>query len=325
MTISNRMTCAGECVVESHRCSFPFSGSSPGQEHYSCQAAEGGGGGGNQSQHYCRAQVGDRHVSGACNSQCYDLDGVTPAVFEEEDPSAIFCKTEASPCIFPFSWEGATYTACTRDGSEFAWCALQVDSEGGLVGSRWGKCDLATCGDTEEAEQEAREARAVFSGRVAGLLLFSQQSALAPVRIDGRLGGLRDVALVTLKLSAADCATVAVSGGSLGGEEVLEVAANTSTVSLDKWGVSLHPGKQGVVGGSARLEAMECAESGCEVARAIACADIVAGNGRAVSVSTVLTIALVVFCVLLLALTVILVVCCIKRYAAYKYIYIKRR
>ena len=91
------MTCAGECVVESHRCSFPFSGSSPGQEHYSCQAAEGGGG--NQSQHYCRAQVGDRHVSGACNTQCYDLDGVTPAVFEEEDPSAIFCKTEASPCI----------------------------------------------------------------------------------------------------------------------------------------------------------------------------------------------------------------------------------
>ena len=73
------------------------------------------------------------------------LISVTPIMFEEDDVMAFFCKTTASQCQFPFVWNGTTYTSCTSDGSEFAWCALEVDSERGVVGRKWGSCDLATC------------------------------------------------------------------------------------------------------------------------------------------------------------------------------------
>jgi hypothetical protein len=44
---------------------------------------------------------------------------------------------------------------CTMDGSEFPWCAVEVDDAGRLVDKRWGKCDLSTCAQPSAAEQEA--------------------------------------------------------------------------------------------------------------------------------------------------------------------------
>ena len=301
------------CVVESHRCSFPFSDSEdPGVVHYSCQGEVSTNETRDQGElHYCRAQVGDRHVSGVCNTHCYTEDGLTPAEFEEDDPVAIFCKTEASECLFPFTWEDKTYTACTTDGSEFAWCALQVDGEGRLVGNRWGKCDMERCSATSAGAVTTREARAIFSDReVEGLILFSQESNMDALKIEGKVGGL-DTETLLMRISSADCDNKA-SGQDLGGEDRLEVVDNTSYISLEKWGVSLYPGQELVLGGSVRLEVMECGESDC-VERSLACANIQPG-GRALDVSLILTVSLVVFTVLLVLLTLILIICCIRRW-----------
>ncbi len=44
---------------------------------------------------------------------------------------------------------------CTMDGSEFPWCAVEVDAAGRLVDKRWGKCDMSTCAQPSAAGQEA--------------------------------------------------------------------------------------------------------------------------------------------------------------------------
>lgn len=308
----------GVCVVESLRCSFPFSGSEDqGVVHYSCQSEKTG----NESLdyetsglHYCHAQVGERHVSGVCNSHCYEDEGVTPVVFTDDDPMAFFCKTEANECEFPFTWEGKTYNTCTTDGSEFAWCALQVDGERRLVGNRWGKCDMERCSATsaEATEVSSREARAIFSDmEVEGLILFSQESNMDALKIDGKVGGLDNTPSVFMKISSANCDNKA-SGQDLGGDDELEVVDNMTYISLEKWGVSLYPGQEMVVGGSVRLEVRECGETDC-VERSITCANIESG-GQAMDVNLILTVSLVVFTVLLVLLTVILIICCIRRF-----------
>ncbi len=43
---------------------------------------------------------------------------------------------------------------CTMDGSEFPWCAVEVDAAGRLVDKRWGKCDMSTCAQSSAAGQE---------------------------------------------------------------------------------------------------------------------------------------------------------------------------
>ena len=130
------------------------------------------------------------------------------------------------------------------------------------------------------------------------------------LKIEGKVGGL-DTETLLMRISSADCDNKA-SGQDLGGEDRLEVVDNTSYISLEKWGVSLYPGQELVLGGSVRLEVMECGESDC-VERSLACANIQPG-GRALDVSLILTVSLVVFTVLLVLLTLILIICCIRRW-----------
>ena len=81
------------CLVESHRCSFPFNSGSPESNHYSCQPSNRTDG---STEHFCYSQVtqtlnlisyshsnylylspqiGNRHVYGVCSSECYQTDG----------------------------------------------------------------------------------------------------------------------------------------------------------------------------------------------------------------------------------------------------------
>jgi len=48
-------------------------------------------------------------------------------------------------CVFPFTYQGATHTSCTKAGSEngAAWCATKVDEAGEVVRNTWEDCDLA--------------------------------------------------------------------------------------------------------------------------------------------------------------------------------------
>ena len=257
----------------------------------------------------------DRHVFGVCNDFCFKEDGVTPVIFEEDDPSSFFCKTERSACVFPFTWAGVEYRECTRDGSEFAWCALEVDSEGVMVGNRYGKCDMTTCAvmDEEDAPKH-KEARAVFDGRVEGLILFSQESNMDPVKIDGKLGGLESEEY-TLKMSSETCDNVG-SGVDIGGDDIIDTLDNTSYISLEKWGVSLYGGSDNIISGSVRLEETACAEQSedCVVARTVACANVQEGNGKTLNLTLILIISVVIFSIVLIILTVILVYCCVKRF-----------
>ena len=122
--------------------------------------------------------------------------------------------------------------------------------------------------------------------------------------------GLDNKLSVLMKISSVDCDNKA-SGQDLGGDDKLEVVDNTTYISLEKWGVSLYPGQEMVVGGSVRPEVRECGETDC-VERTITCANIEFGS-QALDVNLILTVSLVVFTVLLVLLTVILIICCIRR------------
>jgi hypothetical protein len=43
------------------------------------------------------------------------------------------------------------------EGSEFPWCAVEVDASGRLVDGRWGKCDMATCPPIASGQEQAAE------------------------------------------------------------------------------------------------------------------------------------------------------------------------
>lgn len=61
-------------------------------------------------------------------------------------PSSQECLTvTGKSCVFPFSYQGYTYGACTKAGSVngAAWCATRVDRSGKVVRGRWEDCDLA--------------------------------------------------------------------------------------------------------------------------------------------------------------------------------------
>ena len=174
---------------------------------------------------------------------------------------------------------------------------------------------MSTCSthqDTAQAD-ETKEARAIFSGRVEGLILFSQESSSDHVKLQGKVGGL-DAEEYTLKISDSDCDSVG-SGVDLGGDDILTTSNNSTMIDMEKWGMSLHDGDQNIVGGSVRLVETVCAMDSldCNVDKLVACANIVAGNGKTLNVTLILVISLVIFSVLLVILTVILVICCIRR------------
>ena len=50
---------------------------------------------------------------------------------------------EQKNCVFPFTYEGKTYTKCTKDNSinKKAWCAYKVKSNGAVDGNKWADCN----------------------------------------------------------------------------------------------------------------------------------------------------------------------------------------
>ena len=232
--------------------------------------------------------------------------------FLEDDPIAFFCKTAESECQFPFTWKGVEYTSCTNEESEFYWCALELDDEGVMVADRWGECDLARC-EVGRGEEEEQRARAVFSERVEGLILFSQNSSTRPVSVEGKLTGLQDGEF-TIKIYSAPCGS---SGPELGSGNNFLTRDNVTLISLEAWDVSLYPdSQQYFVGGSVRLEeaCSPLLNENCDVVKTVACADVQQGKGTSIDVNLILMITLIVFSVLLLILFVILIISCYRRY-----------
>jgi hypothetical protein len=58
----------------------------------------------------------------------------------------------------------ARCSECTMEGSEFPWCAVEVDSAGRLVDGRWGKCDISTCPTAPAHTHTPRSVSLTFPG-----------------------------------------------------------------------------------------------------------------------------------------------------------------
>ena len=67
-------------------------------------------------------------------------------------------KAEAQ-CIFPFKYNGKTYSKCTMDGSDRFWCATSVDSED-YQWTEWGYCTTKSC-PTEKKSENIPEKSAI--------------------------------------------------------------------------------------------------------------------------------------------------------------------
>ena len=55
---------------------------------------------------------------------------------------------EQKNCVFPFTYEGKTYTKCTKDKSVNgkSWCAYTVYRDGVVVDGKWADCNTGCPG-----------------------------------------------------------------------------------------------------------------------------------------------------------------------------------
>ncbi|XP_023327446.1 uncharacterized protein LOC111700680 [Eurytemora carolleeae] len=246
---------AGECMIESHRCDFPFQ--REGEVWYECMPGEE-----NSDRHYCITQLGEKYVTGVCNGGCFEEDG-SPVVFNstsEDAVMAVFCKTKKSPCIFPFIWEGREYRECTTDGdTPFPWCALEVNDAGELVDNRWGQCDMSTCDPVSAADTESEPPKpksvSVSFKEFSGELVFSQTTPEDALQVEGLLEGLPEDSDLQLAVVQGDCNQDIEQY--LGKESMVDIQGlyeASSSVKAVIWVLSLYPGDQYLVGRSAIIK-----------------------------------------------------------------------
>ena len=68
-------------------------------------------------------------------------------IFAGIDCVTVSGPSTGSPCVFPFTYKGKTYSRCTLDGTpeddKVAWCSTNVDSQGNHVAGKkfWGRCN----------------------------------------------------------------------------------------------------------------------------------------------------------------------------------------
>ena len=43
-------------------------------------------------------------------------------------------------CIFPFNYNGTSYSDCTTAGHDKLWCPTKVDDEKNTIEDQWGNC-----------------------------------------------------------------------------------------------------------------------------------------------------------------------------------------
>lgn len=115
---------------------------------------------------------------------------------------------EGHACVFPFTYEGATYETCTADRTHHLWCSTKTDSNGRHVKGHWGHCWCQHDSSTQECHKLAKLAcvgnDCAWSNhrRVHAILCcFSRRTGIAwflqNVRIGGfSLGGMAYTALM---------------------------------------------------------------------------------------------------------------------------------
>ena len=64
---------------------------------------------------------------------------------------SIECKTKGGSrinhtCVFPFTYNGVKYSACTDTDHDAQWCSTKTDSDGNFISDEWGNCDVGCPG-----------------------------------------------------------------------------------------------------------------------------------------------------------------------------------
>jgi len=302
-----------DCVVETQKCNFPFSSPS-GELHYSCQATNGSISGSREG-FFCRSQIGaegrERHTYGLCNGGCYEDDEVTPLDFTEDDIMSLFCSTAASPCQFPFTWNGTEYRSCTKDGvdGQYAWCALQVDANGVLVKDRWGACNMDTC--AEQMDQfvfQPIEAIVEFTDSLTGVVKLNQKAPDNPVEIRGQLEGLPE-GHYKLRASDKPCGERAEGKNELLSTMLGSDGTSASYVSSEEWTLALFAEGQRLAVSQGSLVIQEAGNPEAVVS----CANIVREARRSLLDDTSYLIIILVAAALLLLLILAALICCCWR------------
>lgn len=304
----------GECLVESNLCSFPFQVED--ESHYGCVQDEDGDP--ESDRYYCKSQLGDKYVTGICNGGCFDEDNF-PYEFNSSFASAMsfFCKTSASPCQFPFIWNGKEYNSCTQDGDvPFAWCALQVDEDRNLYKNRWAKCDMSTCSQTEPVVEmpEPKQIQVHFS-EYSGEILMEQIAPDEALQFSGHLEGLPDGKLeLALVPSACD------QPHNIDLITSIQSLAATSDIKTEIWTKSLYPEENNHINGHSLIikeenEAVPLMddEGGIQMGKILACTPIQVQATSALSLTYIIIIILAALVIVLILTLVIIVCCCCKR------------
>merc|ERR1719317_1669107 len=99
-------------------------------------------------------------------------------------------------------------------------------------------------------------------------------------------------------------------------DDIIESDGDVTSVSLEKWGVSLFEDDENIVGSSLAVDE-ECTlgedSMDCSQAKRITCASIVEAREDDLNLTMIIIIALVVCIVIILILVGILVICCLRR------------
>ena len=257
---------------------------------------------------------------------------MTPLDFTEDDIMSLFCSTAASPCQFPFTWNGTEYRSCTKDGvdGQYAWCALQVDANGVLVkdryfkksenyklflnssfvtNCRWGACNMDTC--AEQMDQfvfQPIEAIVEFTDSLTGVVKLNQKAPDNPVEIRGQLEGLPE-GHYKLRASDKPCGETAEGKKELLSTMLGSDGGSASYVSSEEWTLALFAEGQrlAVSQGSLVIE-----EAGNPEA-VVSCANIVREARRSLLDNTSYLIIILVAAALLLLLILAALICCCWR------------
>ena len=119
-------------------CVFPFT--YQGAEYYRCTYAA-------SPTPWCATQVDSAGV--VVTNKWGDCDTGSISSCQPETISVPSCTTESGPytdqpCVFPFRYNGITYSSCTTQDKSAAWCSTKTTLAGTHVPGYFGYCP-ATC------------------------------------------------------------------------------------------------------------------------------------------------------------------------------------
>merc|ERR1719477_524079 len=121
-------------------CVFPFT--YKGVEHYHCTYAD-------SPTSWCATMTDSQGV--VVTNRWGDCETSSLSSCQEEQISLPSCTTQSGPypgqpCVFPFRYNGVTYTSCTTQNKSEAWCSTNTTLAGTHIPGYFGYCPSSCSG-----------------------------------------------------------------------------------------------------------------------------------------------------------------------------------